>query len=87
MRDFAINIPNIVGIIGVILTIVAYYWLSINKISSTSLLYVLLNLIGSALILFSLFFYWNLASVIIELAWIFISLIGLYKVVKQSRLG
>jgi len=70
---------NYVGIFGVLLTLIAYYLLNINKLVPSSLQYLLLNFFGSWLILFSLMFHWNLSSVIIEIAWISISMIGLYR--------
>lgn len=41
-----------------------------------------LNFFGAWLILFSLFFHWNTACVIIEVAWILISVFGLYQAKK-----
>ncbi len=74
-----------VGIIGVVLLLIAYYLLSTNKMSAQELNYQLLNFIGAVLILFSLFFHWNTASVLIETAWIIISLIGIYRIVLRAR--
>jgi hypothetical protein len=70
---------NTIGIIGVILVLIAYYLLNTDKINALDMRYLLLNLIGSVLILVSLMFHWNLSSVIIEIAWIAISLIGIYR--------
>lgn len=82
-----LDLPNMIGIVGVVMTLLAYYWLNINKVSSESLSYVLLNLIGSCLILVSIYFYWNLSSFLIEVAWILISLVGLCKVLRSSSNG
>ena len=76
---------NHIGIMGVILTLLAYYLLNMNKLKSNSLSYVWLNLIGAILLLYSLFFHWNLASVLIEIAWVIISLIGLYRALGMGR--
>jgi len=78
---------DLVGMIGVFLVLVAYYFLNINKMTALSISYLLLNFIGSWLILFSLFFNWNLSSVIIEIAWIMISLIGLYRYLKNRSMS
>lgn len=69
-----------VGIVGVILTLLAYYLINVNKVTSDSPIYLYFNLIGSCLLMFSLMFNWNLSSVLIEIAWISISLIGIYRV-------
>jgi hypothetical protein len=79
MHELFLHYANGVGIVGVILTLIAYYFLSVGKLDSDSLMYSLLNFIGSWLILFSLIFYWNLSSVVIEVAWISISMIGMYR--------
>lgn len=76
-----------VGIIGVILTLLGYFLLNVNKVTSTSLAYVWLNLVGSILLLYSLLFHWNFPSVLIEVAWISISLIGLYRALKARAVA
>lgn len=73
---------NHVGIVGVILTLMAFYLINMNKVTSNSLSYQWLNLVGSILLLYSLLFHWNLASVLIEIAWISISLLGLYRALR-----
>lgn len=83
MQQHMIRIPDMIGIIGVVLTLIAYYFINIGKWSSDSLSYVLYNLIGSCCLMFSLMFNWNLSSVLIEIAWISISLIGLYRYSKR----
>lgn len=81
--EFLSKASDTVGITGVILLLIAYYLLSTNKMSPHSLTYQLLNLVGAAFILFSLFFHWNTASVLIEIAWITISLIGIVRIWRQ----
>lgn len=76
-------IINFIGIIGVFFVLLAYLLLQTNKLSQSNLYFSLLNTVGSFAILFSLFFYWNLASFIIEGAWLAISLFGLIKSIKS----
>ena len=78
------EIANSIGIIGVSLVLVAYFMNQVQVVSACSLNYSLLNLVGAILILYSLFHHWNLASVIIECAWILISLIGLARYMKAK---
>lgn len=85
MQDILIQYANQIGIVGVILTLIAYYLLSLGKLAADSLTYSLLNFFGSWLILFSLMFYWNLSSVLIEIAWISISLIGIYRYFSMRK--
>ena len=70
---------NALGITGVVFVLLAYMLLQLGKMSAVSVTYSLMNTVGSILILISLYFYWNLASGVIEIAWLLISLYGLYK--------
>ena len=72
--SFLRSISNFVGIIGVVLQLAAYYLLSINRLSSQAFIYSLFNMLGALLILFSLYFHWNMASALVEFVWFFISL-------------
>ena len=72
---------NIIGLSGVILVLLAYCLLQMNKLNQKSITYSFLNFIGSGFILISLYFSWNLASGIIEIAWFLISLFGLTRAI------
>ena len=87
MYEVISSISDVVGIIGVILILIAYYLLSVGRWSAEGMVYQFLNFIGAWMILFSLYFHWNLSSVVIEVAWIFISVIGMvraYKIMKRA---
>lgn len=79
------QISNVIGIIGVILVLLAYYLLQSGCWHSGKVSFSLTNLIGSILILFSLFFHWNLASVVIEFAWIAISTSGVVRALRAKK--
>jgi len=85
MWDILFRYADAVGMIGVILILIAYYLLSVNRMSAMSMSYQWLNFWGAWLILYSLFFHWNLSSVVIEAAWILISMLGMYKVWRAGR--
>lgn len=68
---------NVVGAIGVVLILSAYFLLQTERLHSEQLRYSVLNLAGSSMILFSLFFEFNLPSFIVEAAWVTISVIGI----------
>lgn len=72
-------ISNIIGIVGVSMVVFAYFMTQIQKWIATELRYLLCNLFGSILIVFSLVFHWNLSSFVIETFWILISIYGLVK--------
>jgi hypothetical protein len=82
-----INFYDLMGIIGVSIIITAYFLLQIGKLYTENILFSILNIIGSTLILYSLYFNWNLASVVIECFWILISLIGVYKYFNKKNKG
>jgi uncharacterized membrane protein len=77
-------IANIVGIIGVLMLLFAYFYVQLGKIQALGLSFPVLNLIGSLFILFSLFYEWNLPAVLIEAAWSIISLFGIWRWYKQK---
>lgn len=89
MIEFFDSISNVIGIIGVTLILIAYFLINTNRITAKNISYLIFNFVGAWLILFSLFFHWNLASVLIEIAWIIISVIGFYRVMcfKVSENG
>jgi multisubunit Na+/H+ antiporter MnhB subunit len=68
---------DIMGSIGVVLIVLAYAAVQMRKMHSEQLSYSVINLIGAAMILVSLRYNFNLASFIIEVFWILISLWGI----------
>lgn len=74
-----------VGLTGVGCILLAYYLLNAGRIDSKSLMYQMVNFVGAWLILFSLFFHWNTASVVIEISWISISTMGMYKIYRSRQ--
>lgn len=85
MHEFLIKISDPVGLIGVIIILVAYLLLSIGRWDSVSLRFQVVNFLGAWLILFSLYFHWNLSSVVIEISWVIISFIGIYRALAKSK--
>lgn len=76
------SLPNILGIIGVLIILLAYFFLQIEKWSPKSLPYLVTNLLGALLITFSLLFNWNLPAFIMEVLWALITIV----VIIQSLL-
>lgn len=85
LDNYAHLVPDIFGIIGVILVLALYLLLQIGRCKAESLVFSAGNLLGSILVLYSLWFNWNLSSVIIEIAWLFISLYGMIKYFYVGR--
>ena len=84
MYEFFVNIADLIGIVGVILLLIAYFAISTGKLSSNHMSYQILNFIAAWLILFSLYFHWNTPSVIIEFCWILISVLGMIRIIRKS---
>lgn len=76
----AFTFYDAIGTLGVGLIVLAYFLLQVGRVDLRSARYSWLNLIGAILIIISLTHTFNLASFIIEVFWIIISLIGLYQV-------
>ena len=70
---------DLVGFIGVLLIVVAYLLLQLDKLPSSSPKYSLLNAAGALLIIVSLVFAFNLSAFIVEVFWFLISLLGLWR--------
>lgn len=78
-------LSDFIGIVGVLLVLVTYLLLQLDKLSSHSLIYSLGNFLGALFVLCSLYYTWNLASVIIEIAWLIISAFGVVKVLRERK--
>jgi hypothetical protein len=70
---------DLAGFIGVLLIVIAYLLLQLDRLPSSSLSFSLLNAAGSLLIMFSLVFKFNVSAFLIEVFWFLISLLGLTK--------
>jgi hypothetical protein len=75
---------DIFGIAGVILLVITYLLLQVNKLPSAGLLYSLLNAIGASLIILSLLDNFNLSAFLMEAFWVLISLIGVIRYLRRS---
>ena len=73
---------DLVGIAGVVLLMVAYLLLQLNRLQSTGLTYSLLNAVGASLIIVSLLVNFNLSAFLIEVFWVLISLIGIFRYLR-----
>jgi hypothetical protein len=80
------SFSDAIGIIGVSFVLTAFFLLNTNKLTALMLRYQLLNFFGSWMILFSLLYHWNLASVLIEIAWISISMIGIVRALSAKKM-
>jgi hypothetical protein len=70
---------DIVGNIGVVCFLVAYFLLQKGKLAHSSAGYLGLNLAGAILLMASLWVEWNLPAFLLEAAWAMLSIYGIYK--------
>ena len=75
---------DVVGIGGVAIILVVYYLLQVERMRSDDLVYSVTNLLGALMIVVSLTYQFNLASFIIEIFWIAISLIGIVRYYRKK---
>jgi hypothetical protein len=70
-------LPDILGTLGVGVIIFAYILLQSGRLRSEQLAYSLMNAVGAALILISLYYSFNFPSFVVEFFWLIISLFGI----------
>lgn len=76
---------DLVGNFGVLLMVIAYLLLQLEKLSSSALSYLVLNTVGAILVIISLMFRFNLSAFLMEAFWLLISLYGLAKPLLSRR--
>jgi multidrug transporter EmrE-like cation transporter len=77
---------DFVGNIGVVVLMITYLMLQLNKLRSDGLAYSLLNAIGASLIVVSLLFDFNLSALLMEVFWVLISFVGIYRYFRLKSL-
>lgn len=79
MATVNFDLFDFAGFIGVLLIVIGYLLLQLDKLPSSSLSFSALNAVGSLLIMISLVFKFNVSAFLIEVFWFLISLLGLTK--------
>ena len=77
---------DLIGNVGVVVLMIAYLMLQLNKLSSNGLAYSLLNAIGASLIIVSLIYDFNLSALLMEVFWVLISFVGIYRYFRLKAL-
>lgn len=80
---------DVLGNIGVVLVLVIYLLLQMEKLSASNPLFSALNAVGAVLILVSLSQDFNLSAFLIEAVWFVVSIYGLlrYRKYRKSVIG
>lgn len=73
-----------IGLTGAAMLLLAYFLLERGTVTSHDPRYLWMNLISALLIGISLLWSWNLASFVIECAWLLISISGLLRIRRRQ---
>lgn len=76
---------DIVGLLGTLMILVAFFLLQARRMSGTGLPYQLLNLFGAAGVLVSLAGTFNLSVFLLESAWVLVSAYGIVRSIRARR--
>lgn len=76
---------DIVGLLGVLLILLAFLLLQIGKLRGDGPTHQLMNAIGAAAVLVSLWHAFNLSVLLMESAWLLISMYGLAHGMRRRR--
>lgn len=71
---------DIIGTLGAIILLLAYYLLQVEKITAEKYQYHSMNLVGAVFVLISLTIKPNAPSILMEIFWALVAVYGLYKV-------
>lgn len=79
------TLPDILGVVGVGLILIAYAGATSGRLDPKKAPALGLNLVGALLILWSLYFDFNLSAVLMEGAWALVALFGLARLVFGKK--
>ena len=85
MIDYTYTWSDFIGNIGVVLLIATFAMLQFEKIDPKGFWYSFNNMVVAILLMINLYYKPNLSSIIIEIFWIGLSLVGLYKWWKRRQ--
>lgn len=78
---------DFLGNIGVLILMIAYLMLQLNRLKASGLAYSLLNFLGATLIIISLIADFNLSAFVMEVFWVLISMVGIIRYFSVKTLN
>jgi len=81
----ALTFADLVGSIGTLIVTAAYFATQMRYLNSDDILFPAANLIGSLFMVYSLVYAFNLASALMELFWILISIAGIINYLRRKN--
>lgn len=85
MLDVGFDVYAVFGFLGIAFYLGSYAALQLGYLNGQGGLYAVLNLIAASSVLISLTAAFNLSSAVIQIFWIFISIIGLIRIYLLTR--
>jgi hypothetical protein len=79
------SLPDALGVVGVLLILIAYAGAQLDKLEPREAPALLLNLVGACLILWSLYYRFNLSAVLMEGSWALVAIYGLARLALRRR--
>lgn len=79
------TLPSLIGYVGVVIVLITYALLASGRLSNNDWRYPVLNIVGTLGIVVSLFEQWNLPSMVSQLVWIAISIVGIMRIAKLKK--
>lgn len=80
-----LTLTDLIGSIGTLIVTAAYFATQMRYLNSEDILFPVANLIGSLFMAYSLVYAFNLASALMELFWILISLAGIVNYLRRKN--
>ncbi len=78
------SLAAVIGLMGVVIVLFTYGMLTLGKMGENEPRYYWLNILGTVGIALSLLVQWNLASMVAQILWIVVSLVGLYRIRRRA---
>jgi hypothetical protein len=79
------NFNDLIGTIGVGIIIIAYFLNMFSIIPKDGIFYFILNIIGAGIACFASILIHYMPFIILEGAWVLVSIVGLVKTIKKSQ--
>ncbi len=80
-----LTFTDLIGSVGTLIVTAAYFATQMRLLNSDDLLFPVANLIGSLFMAYSLVYAFNLASALMELFWILISIAGIVNYLRRKK--
>lgn len=85
MKLFGLEVSDVAGLLGVALMLIAYAASAMGRLDPTRAAALWANLIGAALVLYSLTNTMNISSFVLEAVWLAVAAVGLVRLALKSK--